>query len=83
VQPPVQAATASTLPAGFAQAFEHVGVVFRPIPGHAVANVHNPDRAFAISRQHRAAAVGVAGAAREVAADLVTSTSMRLPAAMG
>ena len=28
-----------SLPAGLAQAFEHVGVVLRPHPGHAVAHM--------------------------------------------
>jgi hypothetical protein len=34
------AAAASTLPPGLTQTFEQVGVVFRPKPGHSLADIH-------------------------------------------
>jgi hypothetical protein len=31
---------ASALPSGLAQAFEHMGMVFRPHPRHTLADIH-------------------------------------------
>ena len=31
---------ASALPSGLAQSLEHVSVIFRPVPGHARADIH-------------------------------------------
>ena len=30
----------STFPSSLAQAVEHVGVIFQPVPGHALADIH-------------------------------------------